>query len=397
MSTNPVNAWDQRALIAPETTFGTTPAPANIAAYAALALENIDVTTGPAEVGAVRAKKDRSLGRGMQSGFVEGRVAPIAWSAQLSVKSRSAIDADPRELALYKMAGLKKTTNAAVSCVLAPSATPIESLDFASATITRFLGSGLATYQAEILRGCLVQGLRWEGGDKEVTLKANGLGVGKLTQGGLDSVTMLIGATTLTHTAEESYRLSPGYYLCESEVILVTSVGYGSTTSNITKGALASTSAAHTAKPFQPYVPAGITFAGSPIPEPVSTLTVGGITVRAQSWFFELATGLDMLPGETGSKYVQGAKYTRYAAKLGARLVLSGDQVSLMGKVTQRPNLAVAISQGVGVGSIWSASLPYAEVEPFAAPDTANDVAVVDVTFRTRDNAGNDLFSVTLT
>lgn len=397
MSTNPVNAWDQRALIAPETTFGTTPVPANIAAYAALALENIDVTTGPAEVGAVRAKKDRNPGRGMQSGFVEGRVAPIAWSAQLSVKSRAAIDADPRELALYKMAGLKKTQNVSTSLVLSPSATPIESGDFASATITRFLGSGLATYQAEILRGCLVQGLRWEGGDKEVTLKANGLGVGKLTQGGLDSVTMLVGATTLTHTAEESYRLAPGYYLCESEVILVTSVGYGSTTSNITKGALASTSAAHTAKPFQPYVPAGITFAGAPIPEPVCTLSVGGVALRAQSWFFELATGLDMLPGETGSKYVQGAKYTRYAAKLGCRLVLSGDQVSLMGKVTQRPNLAVAISQGVGVGSVWSASLPYAEIEPFAAPDTANDVAVVDVTFRTRDNTGNDLFQVVLT
>lgn len=399
MSANPVNRWDARLFAATESTFGTTPAPANVAAYAALALEAVSATLGPAEVGNTRAKRDRALGRGMTAGFVEGRVGPIPWSVELSVKSRSAIDADPRELALYKAAGLKKTTNASTSCVLAPSATPIESGDFAGLTLTQLLGASPATYEAEVLRGCVAKALRWEGGDKEVTLRATGDGVGKYTAGGLDSITLASGVvTTLTHTAEESYRLAPGYYLCESEIILVGAVTAGSTSTTITRAALGSTGATHTAKALQPYVPTGITYAGAPLSEAVTTATIGGVTSRVLSWFFELTTGMDLLPGESGSRYVQGAKYGRYDGKLGVRLVLSGDQVSLLGKATARPVVAVSLSQGSGTGAVWSLSCPYTEVEPFALPDSGNDVAVVDVTFRLRDDtAGNNLFSITLT
>ena len=398
MSANPVNAWDARLLAASETAFGTPAVPANVAAYAALAVEYVKAEMGPAEVGNTRAKKDRNLGRGMTAGFVEGRVAPFPWAVELAVKSRSAIDADPREVALYKAAGLKKTVNAGVSCVLSPSATPIESGDFVSATLTRLLGASPATYESEVLRGCLTRTLRWEGGDKELYLKAAGVGIAKGLTGGLDSVTLTIGATSLTCTAEESYRLAGlGYFLCESEVIQVTACAAGGTTATIARGALGTAAAAHTAKAFQPLAPTGITFSGAPLAEATTTASIGGVSARVLNWYFELTTGMDALPGETGSKYTQGAKYGRYDAKLGMRLILSGDQVSLLGKATARPTVAVALSQGVGVGGVWSLSAPYCEVVPFVVPDATNDVAIVDVSFRLRDNAANDMFAITLT
>lgn len=405
MSANPVNSWDTLALAATETTLGTTPTPASTAAYAALAVEAISCSMGPAEAGVVRPKQDRALGRGMQSGWVEGRVQPIDWTLDASLKSRAAADTSPPLLALFKAAGLKVTTSAGVSVTLAPSPQPIESGDFAGASLTRFEGSGLACHLAETLRGCVTRTLRLEGGGGELLAKLAGVGVGKSTasgqaavQGRLDSITLANNtATSLTISAEESYRLGLGYYLCESEIIQVTACTPGGTSATIVRGALASTAAAHTSQPLVPYRPTP-TFTGSPIAEPVSTVTLGGVATRCRSWNVELATGMDLLDPETGTRYSQGAKYGRYDLKVGMQLVLSGDQVSLLGKVAARPTLALALVQGTGAGGIVTVNVPYCEVTSFAVPDTANDIAVVDVALRTRDSAtGNDAYSIVLT
>lgn len=405
MSANPVNAWDRILLVAPESTLGTVPTPASTAAYAALALEVITADLGPAEVGAVRAKRDRGLGRGMQTGWVEGRVEPIPFTVDLSQKSRSAIDAAARESALLKAGGLIETLNSSTNATYSLGSTPIETGSFVPASLVRFLGSGSAAYEAETLRGCLVKTLRWEGGDKELSLRASGAGIGKYVQGAIDSVTLASGVvTTLTHTAEESYRLDAGYYLCESEIIRVanrTDVGVGSTSTTIARAALSSTGAAHSAKALYPYVPTAVAYSGNPIAETTCTVTLASIAARALSWYVELNTGLDHLPGETGSKYRQGVKATRFDVKAGFKLVLSGDAVSLLGKALQRATagaLAASIVQGTGTGAVATFSMPYCEVESFSVSDVVNDVATVDVVLRIRDNAsGNNALTLTLT
>lgn len=405
MALSPVNSWDTRLLIAAESTFGTAAVPADVAAYAATAVEHIDADLGEVEQGATRGKADRNLGRGMQSAFVEGRVPPIPWKVSLSCKSRSAIDAVPREgTAIYKAAGLTQTVNGSTSYTLTPSATPIESGDFVSATLRRFEGSGSAAFEAETLRGCIAEKLVWSGGDKEVMLEATGRGIGKYHQGSIDSITLASGVvTSVTHTAAESYLLDTGYYLCESEIISIAraGVGYGSTSSTITRAQLASSGVAHSAKALYPYIPTGITFAGSPIAEPNATVSIGGVTTRVLSWSAEFTTGMGLLSGETGSAYVQGAKYGRYDLAISCRLVLSGTQVQLLNKATQRATagaLAVSLSQGTGTGAVWTLASTYCELMPFKVPSTPNDIAIVDVKLRVRDNAsGNNAFSIVLT
>jgi hypothetical protein len=107
---------------------------------------------------------------------------------------------------------------------------------------------------------------------------------------------------------------------------------------------------------------------------------------------------MDLLEPETGSRYSQGAKYMRIGVKVSMQLVLSGDQVSLIGKAQARPNLALVISQGVGAGGVFTFNASNCEVEAFAPPDTAADVAVVDVQLRVRGTTtGNDSFSIVLT
>jgi len=392
--TNPVNAWDTRVLAVAETAFGTTPTPADVAALAAQALEFSAISMGPPEVGAVRAKKDRAYGRGMTTGFVEGRVGPIPWSLEVPVKSRASDVADPREVVLYGAAGLQVMPGQII-----PAATPIESSMFAGMSLTRIVGRSPATYLSETLRGCVAQSLRWEGGDKEVLLKATGNGLGKYTRGAIAAITVTNVATSVTITAEESYRLANGlgYYLCGTEIIEVTACTAGSTTATIARGALGSSAAAHTDAALQPYVPAGIAYAGSPIAETTSSCTIGGVSTRVLSWFFEFSSGLELLGGETGSRHAQGVKYGRYDGKLGVRLGLKRSDVSLLGKATARPVVSVTVSQGTGTGGVWSVTCPYTEVEPFQVPDNSNDIAIVDVGFRLRDNSsGNNMFSIDL-
>ncbi|MBL8909873.1 MAG: hypothetical protein JNM17_04125 [Archangium sp.] len=406
MSANPVNAWDMLALLATETTLGVTPAPANQAAMAALAVQCISCTTGPAESGVVRPMQDRAPGRDMQTAFVEGRVMPIPWTFDASLKTRAAVDTASPLLPLLKAAGLVHTINGGSNVTITHPGQPIEGGAFAGMSLYRYLGSGLATHQAEVLRGCVARSLRIEGGNSEVLAKFAGVGMGKTTASGqsgvlgrIDSITLANGAvTTLTITAEESYRLGLGYYLVESEVIQVTACTPGSTSATIARGALGTAAAGHTAQPLVPYRPTP-TFTGSPIAEPVSTVTLGGVATRCRSWSVDLTTGMDLLEPETGSRYSQGAKYTRIDAKVQLQLVLSADLVSMMGKGTARPNLALALSQGSGAGGVFTLNAPNTEIVGFDAPDTPGDVAIADVSLRLRGGtgAGNDTWNIVLT
>ena len=406
MSANPVNSWDLLVLAATEATLGTTPTPASQAAYGLLAIEAIGCSLGPAEVGVIRAKQDRPVGRDMQSGWVEGRVKPIEWSFDTSLKSRAAVDTPSPLLPFLKAAGLLHTVNAGSNVTITHPGQPLEGGAFAGVSLTRFFGSALAVHQAEVLRGCVAQAIRLEGGGSEVIAKFSGVGIGKTTAAGqagvlgrLDSITLASAVvTSLTCTAEESYRLQPGYYLCESEVIQVTACTPGSTSATIARGALGSTAAAHTAQPLVPYRPTP-TFTGAPIAEASASVSLGGVAARCRNWSIDITTGMDLLEPETGSRYSQGAKYTRVDAKVKLQLVLSGDQVSLLGKATARPNLALVLSQGSGAGGIITFNAPNCEVAAFSVPDTANDIAVVDVELRLRGGtgAGNDTFNIVLT
>lgn len=398
-TTQPVNSWDMALGVVSEATFGTTPVPADAAAFKARFLECISANLGgAAQVGVVRPKQDRGIGRGPTEGFVEGRVEPIDWNVMLSVKSRSANDGTPLENALYKAAGLN-SQDAGSTWTLTPAATPIQSSNFAGVSLYRVLGKGLAAYQAEQLRGGVCRSLKWEGGDKELMLTASGVGVGKRSPG-MVTATFSDGSTTTMTLAstEDSYRIDLGYYLIESEVVLVTAYTAGSTTATATRAQLGTTGAAHAAQDAYPYMPALTSqFTGAPISEASSSVDLAGVSgVRCINWSFELTTGMDLLPGETGSQTIQGAKYGRMDAKMNLRLVLSQQQLTMIGRAHSRPSIACTVNQGSGTGSLFSIACAQGEIINFNVPDTANDVAVVDVGLRLRDSAaGNDLFTVT--
>lgn len=399
-SHNPVNSWDMHLAAVSESTFGTTPTPANVAAFQARMLECVNASLGNVtQVGVVRPKQDRGVGRGMTDAFVEGRVEPIDWNVMLSVKSRTANDTAPLELALYKAGGLN-CQDAGSTYTLTPSATPIESGHFASATLQRWLGSGSALYQSEVLRGCVAKTLRWEGGDKELMLTASGSGVAKRSLGAVTATFADGSTTTMTLSeADDSTRIDLGYYLVESEIVLVTAYSTGSTTATATRAQLGTTGAAHTAAMAYPYMPSlsGV-FSGSPISEANGTVDLAGVTgARVVNWSFEVSTGMDLLTPETGSATIQGAKSIRYDARLNLRLALTQKQLLLMGKARARSSVACTLNQGSGTGSLFSISAPQGEVVNFATPDTPGDIAYVDIALRLRDSsAGNDMFTITL-
>lgn len=400
MGTLVVPGFDPVALFASESALGTAPTPANVAAMAAYALPTRKMDLGPVQAPEVRAKQDRGLGRGMQDGFVSGRYAPVPWSVEQSLMTRSAVDADPRELALFKAAGLKKTTNGGVSCVFSPSATPEPSTDFVSATLWRLLGRSPGEMEMERLTGCLVESLRIEGGDKEVTLNWSGVGQQKTVGTALASITLASGVvTTLTVTAAESYALAPGYYICESEIILVSAPTYGGTSVTIARAQLGTTGVAHTAQPLYPYIPSGISYSGSPISEALTTNVTldDDSTFRCLSWSIDIKTGLAPLPGETGSAYFQGVKATRYDVAPSFTFLLKGNDVRKFNKARERTSLAFSVSQGTSAGGIITIAFPYCELVAPKADDNANDTVTVQASLRVRDNgSGNNAFSITL-
>lgn len=394
---NPVNAYDMTLLAASESTFDTYTQP-----LAAQALEVINANLGPSSgVGQVRPKKDRPTGRGMQNEFITGDVDPFPFVVEYSQKSRAAIDSNAKDLVFMKAAGLTHTVNAATSTVLSLGATPIESGAFASCQLIRYLGHGAdGLHQAEVLRGGVVKEIIWSGGDKEMNVKVSGAGVRKTHIGRLDSVTFANGSvSTYTPSTSDFRKVGEwGDMQIESEVVQITKT-VGSTDFNVNRAIYSSSGVAHTAKPMYPYMPPSITYTGSPISEATASCILGSISpMRIMNWEVAFTTGLDHLPAETSSAYRQGAKSLRYDLKVKLKMVLSVDRVDLLGYALVRDNLSLTLSQGTGTGGIWSLTAPYCEVVAFSAPDTAGEIAIVDVELRCRENStGNNAFSITLT
>ncbi len=383
-NTDLVRGWNEYALLATESTFGTGLLPA-----IGQGLEVISADMGPSEVGDTRPKKDKTLGRDMTLAFVEGRVKPIPFSIETSIKSRASAGTIMKEAVLLKAAGLTGTLGA--SDVYSISSAPtLTSLSF-----LRTAGSGTNANLGEWGQGGIIKNLAFALGDKELTLKASGAFAKKTTLGAIDSVSCLIGATTLVVTAEECYRIGLGYYQIENEVVLVTANDYA-TTLTITRAQASTSAAAHTSVPMNPYIPAP-TLAGSPISEVNAVCTIDAIATRCTKFSIDIDTGMDHLPGETGSKYVQGSKVTRIGIKAQAELVLTTQFVALLQKAQQRKAVALSIVCGTTAGGIFTFSMPYTEVMPFATPMPGNDDVFVTVPFRVRGSAGNDSFTLTAT
>lgn len=388
MAVTPIRKYQARVLPALESTFGVAVDPA-----AGQYVEVRSINMGPASTGVIRPKQDRALGRGMQNDFVEGRKQLVPWSLEAAVMGRSAVDAVPAEDPYYRAGGLLRTINASTSVVYATQGNPT----LQGLTLDCVSDVGLNAQVGERGYGAAVETLEWTGGDAELELKVGGKFIDKDTRGKLDSITVTNIATTLACTVEESYRLLPGYYLCEAECIRVTAFNPGGTSVTIARGQLSTAAVAHTAQPLVPYTPTLTNPTGRPIPESTSTLTFDGIALRATKWGVKMTTGIAHLPGETGSQRVQGLKAVRYGFEVSATLVLHEDYVSLLGKSTARRLGALTLVQGTGAGRIATFSLPFAELVAPAIEDSADDIAMVNVAWRVRDNSASDAFSLTLT
>lgn len=402
MAAEPISAWDARVLVGGEGTFGTVPNPA-----ASQGLEFVGIDTGNLELGAIRAKKDRNQGRGMTNAYIQGRVAPMPFSLDISMKTRSAVDTVPNESALMKAAGFVQTVNTGVSVVYSLTGMPQSDGSLVTASIYRCTGIGQGTanssrYLSEQLRGCIVKQVQWTGGDKELMGKFSGDGIGKYHLGYSSSITFADGSgTTLTFaSAEEAYRFGIGWYQIENEIIKITTpAAVGGTTATVARAQLSTTGAAHASKPLVPYLPA-LTYTQAPIPETNVTVTVDSQTIRFQNFDLTFVSGIEMGPGETGSKYIQTPITKRYSLKLTCKGLMRREDVSLLGKAeNQVTPIAATIVCGTGTGGIYTFSLPQLEIDPFKVPDAPNDVAYMTVPFRARDTlaTGNDMLTVTLT
>lgn len=379
-----VHGWNEFSLVKTETTFGTAEDP-----VAASGIEVINLDMGPVEQGDTRAKKDKTLGRDMTLEFVEGRVQPIPFTLETSVKSRATAGTAMKESALLKAGGLIQTLGASDVYTVTSDPTIV------GLTIHRTAGTGTSTRLGEVGRGGLVKSLAFSGGDSELMLKASGAFVGKYSQGqALATVADGVGLTIQLDTAADAYRFGLGFYKIENEIVKVTAVNYSTGALTVTRAQLGSSGAAHTAAALYPYVPTP-TLAGSPISEANCTVTLDGIATRCTKFSLEISTGIDHLPGETGSKYVQGGKATRIDVKPSLELVLTEALVALLGKANQRKSVALTIVCGTGAGSIVTFSMPTCELMSFPTPFPANDITVISLPLRVRGSSGNDLISIT--
>lgn len=381
--TDPVLGWDEKVWLGTEPAYGTAIDP-----LAANALEVVSLDMGPGEQGMTREKKDKSAGRGSTNAFVEGRVSPIPFSLETSVKSRATAAAAAKEQAILKAAGFIETIGATAAYALSSNPAPL------GLSVYTVAGTGVAANFGEQGRGGAVKSLNFSGGDKELTLKASGAFAGKYALGAVPSITVTNVATTVVVTAEEGDRIGLGYYQCESEIFKVTA---NDNAGNLTiaRAQLGGGAAvAHTAVPMYPYQPAQ-TLAGSPISEANCTVTLDGIATRCTKFNLDFTTGIDHLPGETGSAYAQGLKVVRYQPKVSLELVLTTQFAALFGKAKRRKAVALTIVCGTGAGGIFTFSLPYCELEPFSAPKSNSDIVIVSPSIRVRDNAGNDGITIT--
>lgn len=402
MGSNVVPGYNPILFAADETTLGTPVAPASTTALAASAIATIDADMGPHQTPDTRGKQDRGLSRDMQDGFVAGRYGAVPWNVVTSIRTRGDQDDAPRELALWKACGFTRTITANTSYALTPGNTPVESADFVPQTFTRVLGRSPGEMEMERLYGCFAESVKLEGGDKEVTATFSGQGQSKGVGTSLTAITLADGiGTALTVTAAESYALTTGYHICESEIILVTEPTFGATSVTIARAQLGTTGAAHTAQPLYPYIPSGISYGGAPISEALTTtFTFDGGAFRVLNWSVGIKTGLAALPGETGSALpYQGIKATRVDVTPSLNFILKGDDVRKFNKARARTDMAVSIVQGTTAGGIITISFGNCELIGPAAKDNANDTIGVAASLRVRGSgaATPNSFSISFT
>lgn len=401
MGSNVLPGFNPVFFAADESALGTAVAPADVAAFAAQAIATIECDMGDAQEPETRAKQDRGLGRGMQDGFVAGRFPPVPWNVMTSMKSRADADDAPRELGLWKAAGFGRTISGGTSYTLAPTATPVESADLVTQTFTRILGRAPGEMAIDRLYGAFADTVKIEGGGAEVMLAFSGMAQAKALGTALASITVTDVATAIVVTAAESYAfpLNGGYYIVESEVVLIGSVTHGGTSIPITRAQLGTSAAAHNATPIYPYLPAGVAYGGAPISEALTTsASLYGITVPVLKWAVTIKTGLKPSPGETGNAYFQKVITTRFDVECTFDILLKGDDIRLYNRARARTANAVILRQGTTAGGIVTVNLPYTELVAPAAKDNANGEVTVSCSLRVRDDtAGNNAFSIVLT
>lgn len=384
MPNEPVNGWDQKVYIVNEASFLTAVLPAT-----AQSIEVASLDMGPAEVGNTRPRKDKTQGRDMTLGFVEGRVEPIPFTLEKSVKSRATAATVPEESALLKAAGLVEAVSSDVDYTIAAAPT-LTSLDIYSV-----LGAGSAAYAGEHGLGGFVKELAFSGGDTELMLRASGAFARKHWLGQATGTLIDGSDTTLAlDTPADAYRIGLGWYQIENEVVRVTAVDYSAGILTVTRAQAGTSAAAHSSAALYPYQPTFTPVGVAPISEANCTVTLDSIATRCTKFSLAITTGVDHLPGETGSKYVQGGKIVRIDVKPTLELVLTKELVALLGKANQRKSVALTIVCGATAGGIVTFSMPTCELEPMAVPAPANDITIVSPALRVRGNSGNDSLTI---
>ncbi len=196
--------------------------------------------------------------------------------------------------------------------------------------------------------------------------------------------------------AGDSYYFAIGWYQIESEIIYVSAVNDTTNHITIARAQLSSSGATHTTVPARPYITA-LTYAGSPVSEAVVSGTLDSIALEFQSFMVALTTGMDHKPGESGSKWSQGAISKRTDVKASFKALLRREDVRNINKSVRRKSVPLTFISGGTAGGIVTFSMPTCEIEPITMPDNANDVVNVDVSVRVRDGSGNDALSITYT
>jgi hypothetical protein len=383
--TNAVHGWDQRVYVGLESAWLTR---AVVAAANAIQVQSLDFGDASG-VGNTRPRKDKTQGRDETLGFVEGRVEPIPFSIDKPIMSRATAATAPEESPILKAAGLTETIGASVAYTIGTT-------NPSSLWLLSVLGAGSLAQQGEHGLGGVVKQLQFSGGDSELMLKASGAVARKNWLG--QFVGTLVDASDLTlvaDTAADIYRAGEGYYQSGSEAVEVTATNFTGNSHTVARAIAGTVAAAHVGQAFYPYNPTPAPVGVAAISEANCTVTLDSIATRCTKFSIDITTGVDHLPGETGSKYAQGLKLIRTGVKVSLELVLTRELVALLGKANQRKSVALSIVCGTGAGSIVTFSFPTCEVEGFPVAAPSNDVSVVSPGIRVRGSSGNDSFSVT--
>lgn len=379
--TNPIRAWQQKVFIGTEASWGDAPLPT-----AAMAIEVEPLDMGPAEQGVVRPRRDKSATRGMQRGFVEGRVEPIPFSLETSVLSRAAANTPPPIIAdILEAAGFLETVGGGNVTYAVQDNPTLQSL-----AILSVLGDDFGEHG----RGGVVKQVVFSGGDSELRMRAAGAFIGKAHLGRATGTLQDAADLTLAlDTIADADRIGLGFYSIENEVVKVTAVDTTTGILTVVRAQAGTVAAAHNAAVLYPYTPA-FAPSGAPLSEAEITVTLDGEAIRCLRFNVDITTGVDHLPGETGSKYVQGGKVIRYDVVPSVDLLITREKVALLGKLKRRKEVALSIQYGSVAGRRVQLSMPYCELGAFPVPAPANDISTVTVPLRCRDDAAAGALSI---